>query len=52
VEFEEGHFTSSNIGDPSSLTLLGMNPVILSEAKDLLRFLLGGVGGGDFSLLH
>jgi len=68
VEFEEGHFTSSNIGDPSSLMLLRMPPVILSEAKDLLilgrgkdpfptnpkrqKLILGGVGGGDFSLLH
>jgi len=37
VEFEEGHFPSSNIGDPSQ-NRLGVTPypVILSEAKDLL----------------
>jgi hypothetical protein len=41
VEFEEGHFPSSNIGDPSQ-NRLGVTyyPVILSEAKDLL--ILGG----------
>jgi len=37
VEFEEGHFPSSNIGDPSQSRLgVTFYPVVSSEARDLL----------------
>jgi hypothetical protein len=51
VELEEGEFPSSNIGDPSSLALLGMTLFGKGGSPfptfpKVLKSFLGGVGGG------